>query len=221
VFRPERPRGTVVFIHGGYFRSFSKAEFSFVADGFVGTDLSVALINYPLCPEVSLETLIDSVQRSFARLLHDVLTPAERGRIVVTGHSAGGYLTGALVATDWTAHGLPAAPFHGAVPISGVFDLGPLVQTSMNEQIRLDAVRAHALDLTRAAPRVAVPVVAAVGAVESAEFRRQSAALAAAWPGTSVLEVAGANHFTVLDALAAPGGVLQASVMGLIDRAPA
>jgi acetyl esterase/lipase len=136
VFRASRPRGTLVFIHGGYFRSFSKTEFSFVADGFAGTGLSVALINYPLCPEVSLETLVDSVKRSFAHLLREVLTPAERARIVVAGHSAGGYLTAALVATDWTAHGLPVAPFHGAVPISGVFDLGPLVHTSMNEQIR-------------------------------------------------------------------------------------
>ncbi len=216
VFRAPDARGAVVYIHGGYFRSFSKVETSFVAEGFLGQGLSVALMNYPLCPEVSLETLVESVRRSFARLVGEILTEAERARVAVTGHSAGGYLTAALVATDWTERGCPAAPFHRAVPVSGVFDLAPLLHTSMNADIRLTEDRAPGLNLLSRPQRVHVPVVAVVGGAESEEFRRQSRALAEAWdsPRPSVLEVEGANHFTVLDALATPGTPLNRAVAG-------
>jgi arylformamidase len=219
LFRPDSPRGVVVYIHGGYRRSFSKSETAFVAEGFLGAGLSVALLNYPLCPEVALETLIESVRRSFAHLVRDVLTDAERTAVVVTGHSAGGYLTAALVATDWTARGLPAYPFHGAVPISGVFDLAPLVHTSMNEQIRLTPERARGLNLLAAPQQVLAPVVVAVGGAETPEFHRQSRALTEAWtsPRPTLLEVDGANHFTVLDALATPGTPLNAAVTAMAD----
>jgi arylformamidase len=217
LFRPPEPRGCVVFIHGGYFRSFSKRDTAFVAEGFLDSGLTVALINYPLCPEVPIEGLIESVRGSFGRLVSDVLTPAERAGVVVTGHSAGGYLTADLVATDWTARGVPARPFRGAVPISGVFDLAPLIHTSMNADIRITPECAPALDLTRAPQRVPVPIVAVVGEAESAEFHRQSEALAEAWsaPRPGLHEVPGANHVTVLDSLATPGTPLNLLVTDL------
>ncbi|HUG62018.1 MAG TPA: alpha/beta hydrolase [Methylomirabilota bacterium] len=217
VFRADGARGAVVYIHGGYFRKFSKVETSFVADGFLDAGLTVVLMNYPLCPDVALEDLIESVRRSFGRIVAEILTPEERAAVVVTGHSAGGYLTAALIATDWTARGLPARPFHGAAPISGVFDLAPLLRTTMNGEIRLSADRAPALDLIGAPQRVHVPVVAAVGGAETAEFHRQSDDFAAAWtaPRPSVLRVPGANHFTVLDSLATPGASLNAAVVDM------
>lgn len=223
LFRPPAPRGAVVYIHGGYFRTFSKVETSFVADGFLGQGLSVALVNYPLCPEVSLEALIDSVRGTFARLWTEILTDDERAGLIVTGHSAGGYMTADLAATDWPARGLPETPFRGAVSLSGVFDLAPLLHTSMNREIRLTADRAPALDLFTARQRVAVPFLAAVGGAESAEFRRQSRRFADTWqaPPPVYMEVGGANHFTILDALSTPGSPLNAAVVALAGGGPA
>jgi arylformamidase len=218
LYRAANPRGTFVFIHGGYWRAFSKLETSWVAEGFVDRGYSVALMNYPLCPEVTLAVLIESVKRSFAVLINRVLNDAERGAIVVGGHSAGGYLTAAFVATDWTRYGLPARPFHGAVPISGIFELKPLIPTSMNEAIRLDAASAEQLTLTTARPRVQVPVAFVVGGEESEEFHRQSAAMARAWAALDpkVVDIAGANHFTVIDGLAQPGSELNGLVTAML-----
>jgi arylformamidase len=221
LYRVKDAKGTLVFMHGGYWRAFSKLETSWVAEGFLDQGYSVALLNYPLCPEVTLAALIDSVKRSFAVLHKEVLTEAERAAIVVCGHSAGAYLAAAFVATDWTSHGLPAQPFHGAVPISGIFELAPLLQTSMNEAIRLDAASAAELTLTTARARLNVPITFVVGGDESDEFHRQSTAMAAAWAALdpTVVDIPLANHFSVLDGLARPGDRLNAIAVDLLIAA--
>jgi arylformamidase len=218
LYRAGSAKGTFVFMHGGYWRAFSKLETSWVAEGFVDQGYSVALINYPLCPEVTLKALIESVKRSFAVLHKDVLTDDERAAIVVGGHSAGGYLTAAFVATDWTAYGLPARPFHGAVPISGIFELAPLIPTSMNEAIRLDAASAASLSLTTVEPRTPVKMAFVVGGEESEEFHRQSETMARAWAAIDpkVVDIAGANHFTLIDGLARPGSELNGIVVDML-----
>lgn len=215
LFRAEEPKGTVMFIHGGYWRAFSKNDFSWVADGFVDLGYSVAVLNYPLCPDVTLGDIVDSTRRAFATLHGEHLGSAERDRIVVTGHSAGGYLTGLMLATDWTAFGLPTDPIRAAVPISGVFELLNLTRTSMNQAIRLTESEALALTLTTEPPKSRARLTLVVGGDESAEFHRQSEALAAAWPslGGTVLDIPGRNHFDVIEDLRRPGSVLHGAIL--------
>lgn len=218
LFRVERARGTVLFIHGGYWRSFSKDDFSWVADGFVSQGLSVALLNYPLCPEVTLAAIADSTRRAFATLYADVLTREERAKIVVTGHSAGGYLAALHLATDWTAYGLPEDPITAIVPISGVFALAPLTQTSMNDAIRLDLAAAGDLSLFGKPWRSQARLTFVVGGDESAEFQRQSADMADSWQDLDpdLAAIPGTNHFDVIDGLAEPGSRLNGIVAGYI-----
>jgi arylformamidase len=217
----DNPKGTFIFIHGGYWRIFSQFETSWIADGFVDQGYSVALPTYPLCPEVTLADIVASIRRAFAHLWLTELSDGERGRVVVGGHSAGGHLTAVLLATDWTAYGLPAEPFAGAVPISGVFDLPPLLHTTINEQVRLTEDSARALSPVNWTPKCLVRTVLAVGARESDEFHRQSKALLAAWPQmpARLLDVDDANHFTVIDGLAVPGSVLNRAVIELLQEA--
>jgi arylformamidase len=139
----------------------------------------------------------------------------------VYGHSAGGHLAATMVGTDWPAL-YPKAPA-GLVPagysISGLFDLAPLIHTGMNQDLRLDA------DSARAASPLFWPLVpgrvfdAVAGALESGEFRRQSQALAKTWQQggarTRYEEIAGANHFTVIDPLADPQSAMAARVAEL------
>lgn len=218
LFRVADARGTVVYIHGGYWRSRDKVDTSWIADGFLDQGLSVALFGYPLTPEVDLAAICDSTRRAFAHLWREVLTEGERRRVVVTGHSAGGYLAALHLATDWTGYGLPADPLAGVVPVAGVFELAPLIPTSMNADIRLTPESAAALSLTGAPVRSRAPLVVAVGGDESAEFHRQQSALAAAWSTLrpTVLPVPDTNHFDVIDSLAEPGGLLNRVVLSMI-----
>lgn len=216
LFRAASPRGAVLFVHGGYWRAFSKDDVSWVADGFLDQGLSVAILNYPLCPDVPLARVCEAAIRAFVAL-HGRLTPPERDRIVVAGHSAGGYLAALHLATDWASLGLPADPIRGVVPVSGVFALTPLLRTSMNDAIRLGPADAEALSLDRRPWRSRAGLVFAVGAEESSAFRLQSHGMAAAWRDLrpETIEVAGRNHFDVIDDLAVPGSALNGAVLRL------
>lgn len=220
LFRAENARGTVLFIHGGYWVGFSKNESSWVADGFLDQGFSVAVLNYPLCPDVTLARIVDATRAAFAHLYRDVLTEAERGRITVTGHSAGGYLANLHLATDWTEFGLPADPIAGIVPISGVFGLAPLIHTTMNARLKLDLAEAGRLSLDAAPWRSRASAAFVVGGDELAEFRRQSNDMAAGWAelAPQVYDIPGTNHFDVIDGLAQPGSLLNRLVTAPLTR---
>ena len=174
-------------------------------------NLSVALINYPLCPEVSIGDIRQSCTKAFAHLHTSVLGDAERAAIVVTGHSAGGYLAAAHLAEDWGKVGLLENPISGVIALSGVFDVAPLAQTSLNEDLRLTRASAEALDLNKIQPHSSDKLALAVGQRESSEFHRQSSVLATSWEALrpEFLDIPGANHFTIVDSLADPKGQLN------------
>jgi arylformamidase len=124
--------------------------------------------------------------------------------LVVSGHSAGGHLTAMLVATDWRARGLPADTIAGAVALSGVFDLEPLVQSSINLDLKLDAAHAYLVSPIHLQPRVPTPMLIAAGADETSEFVRQSWLLWERWPEChpagrrGPLFISGRHHFSVV-----------------------
>ena len=135
-----------LFIHGGYWRSLDPSLFSHMARGLNGRGVAVAVMGYDLCPNVTIADIIEQARRACVFLWQRF------GRkLLVYGHSAGGHLTAAMVATDW--HALyPKAPADLApvgYAISGVFDLTPLVGVSMNQDLQLDAEEARAVGGTR------------------------------------------------------------------------
>jgi arylformamidase len=217
VFHAPRARGALVFFHGGYWRGFSKDDFAFLAEALVEAGISVAVPSYPLCPEVTVKDIAQCCRRAIVKLWREALSPSERARLAVAGHSAGGYLTGALFATDWAEHGLPPTPFCGGLSISGIFELEPLVNTSMNSAIKLSVDEARAWSLVEGCPHVAAPLALAVGEKESAEFHRQSAELAAAWPEIcrAPRSISGRHHFDVVEELGRAGTPVFEQAMAL------
>jgi len=144
--------------------------------------------------------------------------------MMLYGHSAGGHLAGAMVATDWQAL-YPKAPpdlVPAAYSISGLFDLTPLVGLAMAQDLRLDEAEArHVSPLFWPAPK-ARPFDAVVGSLESSEFLRQSRIVADSWGNagaqTRYEAIAGMNHFTVIDALADPQSTMVGRLTELATR---
>jgi arylformamidase len=205
----------LIFIHGGYWRALDKADFSWMATGFVAAGISVAVVNYGLAPKTPLPEIINQTRRACVWLHGNAETlGVDRERIFCSGHSAGGHLTGMMLATDWPKFSptLPQRLLAGAFAVSGVFDLQPLVHAEfLGKDLGLDEPAARAISPAFLPLRNVTPLLLAVGALESVEFHRQSRLLAAHWPQIAagdLLDVPGRNHLSVCDALAAPGNVL-------------
>ena len=205
----------VVYIHGGYWQRGDREDYAFLAQALNARGLDVALPSYSLCPAVSVMDIVAELRSFLAALWKGTGKHA-----LLTGHSAGGHLTAAMLATDWSqVAGVPADLVRCGVAISGLFDLPPLVPTSLNEALGLDAARARAASPMFWPPPTGRTLVAAVGGAESAEFLRQSRDIVATWNSAGVrcqyLEVPGTNHFTVVAALLDPDSALSGKVAAL------
>ncbi len=208
-----------VFLHGGYWRSLAKEDFSFVAPPLVAEGINVAVVNYALCPSVTMAEIVMQTVRALAWLYRNGRRYGfDPNRIFVGGHSAGGHLTAMMLCALWRDHApdLPVDLVKGGLSISGLYDLAPMVQTDfLNVDLKLDAGEAHRLSPAFMTPATHAPVITAVGGDESSEFHRQNALLAAAWPKHVRHDVPmpGDNHMTVCGRLAEPGSALfQAAV---------
>ena len=200
-----RARGTFLFIHGGYWRALDKADHSFVAGPFVDRGYAVAVVNYDLCPDVTIATIVDECRRAAAWVVREgERHGANPSSLVAGGHSAGGHLAAMLVATPAETFGLARHPLTAAVSLSGVHDLRPLTLFSFNSDFRLDDAEAARLSPALRQPATRVPVLVAVGADETSEFVRQSRVLWDAWPrnrpadARDMLVVAQRHHFSVV-----------------------
>jgi arylformamidase len=218
LFLPQAADGAPValFVHGGYWRSLEPSTFSHMARGLNAHGVVVAMAGYDLCPNVGVADIIEQIRRACVFLWQ------RRGRrLLVYGWSAGGHLAAAMVATNWASL-YPRAPADlvpAGYAISGLYDLSPLINTSMNHDLRLDAEGARQVSplFWPLPPGRTFDTV--VGALELSEFMRQSRTLAQAWrqagAQTRYEEMAGMNHFTVLDALADPDSAMTARVAAL------
>lgn len=212
----------VVFIHGGYWKSLDRKMFSFMARAFNDAGFTAALPSYTLCPDGTIMDIVEEL-RLFLRVLWERLGQ----RPVVVGHSAGGHLTGCMVATDWSSFDdVPDDLVTAGYAISGIYDLGPISRIAMKDELRLTPEMAKAANpLDWSFPHQGRRVVAAVGAEETGEFLRQSRLLADEWgragADTEYVPVAGANHFTILDALTATDGPMVPAVKAMAGASPA
>jgi len=197
----------MMFIHGGYWRSLDKKDFSFLAPAFVGAGISLAVVNYDLCPKVSIEEIVRQMLRASRWLwLHAEDYGMDQDRLYVSGHSAGGHLTAMLMCAQFPAFDreLPKDLWKGGLAISGIYDLRPLVDVEwLNVDLRLDEAAALKVSPAFLPTATRAPVMTCVGGDESSEFLRQNALLGSRWKTAFAgdIPMPGTNHFSVVDGL--------------------
>jgi len=198
-------RKIFVFVHGGFWRRLSANDGTFLTPAWRNLGYDTASINYSLCPNESLEKLVDQTKRAI-QFLTTMYKPAE---MLLVGHSAGAHLVAMNLCTE------NETKYAGALLISGIYDLEPILHTSINNDIKLNETTANNLSPIKQLVRNTTlkvknntPVAIVWGENETDEFKRQSTEFATAWsvsnPGSPsrTKEIASRNHFDVLDDLA-------------------
>ncbi len=216
------PRPCLMFVHGGYWQALSKVDCAFLAEAFVARGVSVVMVNYRLCPGVSMSDVVEDCRACVAHVAanaagHNI----DAGRLFVAGNSAGGHLTAVLLSTDWSAFGLPRDLVKGGCAISGLYDLEPIRLTYLNDKLGMNADDARRLSPLHMLPRRAGHLILSVGGDESAEFHRQQADYLAAWQARglpcSVVPQTRGDHFQVMEWLGDPAQPLFHAVMTMIE----
>lgn len=214
----------LVFIHGGWWRSLDKSDFSFIAPAYTSAGFNVALTNYTLAPEVSIADIVQQQLRALAWLYRNAEKyDFDPSRIVVAGHSAGAHLTAMMMAALWPvfAEDLPRDLVKGGILLSGIYDLEPVRHAEfVNVDLKLEAEHIPALSPALMPQAHAAPFVTAYGSRESDEFRRQTELLAGAWQDNhrENVPLPDLNHLTICDAFATPGHPLHEASIRLISN---
>ena len=208
IFPAKVPNAPVfVFIHGGYWRALSSKDFSGVALGLNPLGITTVVIDYALCPFVTIDEITRQVRAATAWVLRNIHHyGGDPARVAIGGHSAGGHLTAMCLQTEWARdYGLPQDPLAGAVAFSGLYDLEPLRYSYLQPMIQLDDGIIRRNSPAFMVRPCSTPLWLTWGGVESTEFARQSQIYHDAWQAagnTSTLQAQpGANHFTVIHGL--------------------
>ncbi|WP_284775167.1 alpha/beta hydrolase [Agrobacterium sp. lyk4-40-TYG-31] len=208
LFLPEgTPRGLVVFIHGGYWKSLDRSYWSHFAQGCVARGFAVAMPSYDLCPDVRITEITHQIGDAVTRAAEEVAGP-----IIITGHSAGGHLSARMVSAGTPLASAVLDRVEIAAPISGLHDLRPLMRSELNETLRIDEAEALAESPALLRPVGHARLCAWVGGAERHEFLRQNALLANMWTGLGAVTACYAepnrHHFDVLDGFLDPDHAL-------------
>jgi arylformamidase len=200
----------LVFLHGGYWQRGARELFACFAEGPNAAGWSVAMVGYTLAPEASLTQIVAETGAALDWLAANGAAHGIRGPLILSGWSAGGLLTAMQLAHPAVAAGLA---------ISGVYDLAPIRQTYLDAKLGLTDAEIAALSPLRL-PAVGKPLCIAYGTRELPalvhDARNLHALRAAAHAPGPLLPVPGAEHFSVLDALRRPDGILVRAAHALL-----
>ncbi|NEY89927.1 alpha/beta hydrolase [Tabrizicola oligotrophica] len=202
LFHPEsRPKGLLVFVHGGYWLACGREDYSHLAAGALARGWACAMPSYTLAPEGRIAAMTQEVAQA-------VRAAAARipGPLVVTGHSAGGHLSARMGCADL------ALPVARVVPISPLADLAPLMQTDMNADLRIDTPEAAHESPARLALGKGVQAHVWVGGQERPAFLWHARTLSEAWSCPWTVDP-GKHHFDVIDGLTDPDSALMAACL--------
>ena len=198
-----------LFLHGGYWRAYSKNDYSYVADSIVAQGAIAAIVDYSLMPSARMGALVDQARRAADWLGRQAPEFGGDPRAIsASGHSAGGHLVSYLVCRGPREGEFPRTPVRSVLAVSGIFDLAPMRQSFLQSEIHLTAEEVSQWSPRGAIPRPGSIVRLAVGGLETAPFLEQAKHFADRLssfelsPLSSI--VAGEDHMTIVRSLGRP-----------------
>jgi len=229
IFPAERAKAPVqLYIHGGYWRGGSKDAYSFIAEPLVAAGVTTVLLEYDLCPDVTISDIVDQVHSGIAWCYHNIAGyGGDPEQLYISGSSAGGHLVVMALNHDWGSENLSQDLIKGAVAITGVYDMEPVFHVSVNQDIRLTRELAGDVSPMVHPPRNHAPLVVAVGQAETPGWFQMSRDFFALCSQRQIdcryLEVPDAHHFSISAQLGDPSSIMTQTVleqMGMPGQKP-
>lgn len=220
IFRSSKPNSkTLVFIHGGYWQFFDKMKFHFITEAFLKHDITTVVINYPLAPDANMDEMVASCRKAILWLQQNLAEfNADPDQVYIAGHSAGAHLTAMLMQDEWTRTLLYS--IKGVCMISGLYDLRPIQLSYVNEVLQMDEAMAVRNSPIEFEPTLNCPLLVAVGAAETDEFKDQSTQLCSKWKNKpasiELLELPALNHFSILDSMVDENASLHRALLKMM-----
>jgi arylformamidase len=213
---------TQIFVHGGAWRNFTKNDFSFVAETFVGHGVNAIIPNFAKLPSTRLPDVAVQIQRAIVwAVAHVSQWNGDPDKIYLSGHSSGAHLAATALTWRWASLNLPARTIRNAFLISGPFDLEPVLLSARSSYVKLNATEQEELNPQRHADSINCPVFIAYAEHDTDEFQRQSCAFAAALAEAGRLKgverFPGLNHFELMEALSDPQSPLAKTIIATMD----
>jgi arylformamidase len=166
--RPAMP--VHMFIHGGYWRMFSKRDYSCIADTVTAAGAIAVILDYALMPSVRMATVVDQVRRARDWVVaHIDEHGGDPGRLTVSGHSAGAHLASFLFTRDQASNHVKAALLLG-----GLYELEPLRSSFLQAEIALTDAEVEAFTPMTQRHDPATRVALLVGDDETPPFHKQA-----------------------------------------------
>lgn len=194
-------KAVVVYLHAGYWQSRDKSQFRFLAEPIHAAGMTLALVNYPLCPDVSVREITLMVQHVIPAIQERLSHLPKETPWILCGHSAGAQLVVEMALS--LQRTLSTAPnIRGILGVGGVYELTPLIHTTLNNKLRLDEPSAIAASPVRRIHGQLPRAIFVAGGLETSSFHQQSADMAHAWQqaGNDARYVAlpDKDHFSIL-----------------------
>jgi arylformamidase len=224
IYRTKRPNTpTMIFLHGGAWRSGRSAQGAYLAEPFVKAGANFINVDFNNVRELKgdLTPMVDQCRRAVAWVHKNAASfGGNPEQLYLSGFSSGGHLGGCVVITEWEKFGVPRNVLKGAVLGSGMYDLKPVRMSARSSYVKFSDEMEQALSAMRHLDKLHTPLVLTYGLLETPEFQRQSrdfaAALTKAGKPVQLIVAKGHNHFEMGESLSNPYGIMGRAAMDMM-----